>query len=196
MYIFQQDQTQLVICDRLPTNLWSSVLLTVVGRTFKFDKSQNTLTINHNLFTKTQIALSDIQELHLVVDNDFEVSTYMMVWISLLLANNQSISISYDWAELVDMDKIMQAIATFLKIKVSERKTLDLIIAHLEQEITNGPEDSELNQELTDFLDKRACNTLDLIIDYLKFKISQDPEDFDLQQKLEKVQTQKVNYKA
>jgi hypothetical protein len=103
----------------------------------------------------------------------------------MLLVDDRAIAISDHWEELADMEKIIQAIVVCLNIKLSECKTLDLIIADLQLEIANGPEAPELNQELENFLNKRAANTLDLIIEYLKLKISEDPEDFDLRQKLE-----------
>jgi hypothetical protein len=47
----------------------------------------NTLTIEYNFFSTAQVALSDIRELQVILDNDFEVSTYMMVWANLLLVD-------------------------------------------------------------------------------------------------------------
>jgi hypothetical protein len=192
MQVSQHNDTELVISDRLPENLWSSLLLAVMWRAFRFDKTKNTLTINHTLFSTTQVALSDIRELQVILDNDFEVSTYMMVWANLLLVDDRAIAISDKWAELEDMEKIIQAIVGCLNIKLSECKTLDLIIADLQLEIACEPKDPELHQELEDFLNKRAANTLDLIIDYLKLKISEDPDDLDLRQKLDKVLNKKV----
>ncbi len=47
MQVSQHNNTELVISDRLPENLWSSLLLALMGRTFRFDKAQNTSTIEH-----------------------------------------------------------------------------------------------------------------------------------------------------
>jgi len=138
--IIKCTRTDLVIGDRQPTNLWFLILSKVMGRTFRFDKVQNILTISHHLFSQTQISLSNISALQVTVDNDFEVSTYGMVWLSLLVNSAQSVTISDNWYSLVDMGKIIQAIAEFLDLRVLEAKTMDLIIANLELEVSQYPD--------------------------------------------------------
>ncbi len=193
MEIIECTQTDLVIGDRQPKNPWSLFMSAAIGRTFRFNKVQNVLTISHHLFRKTQIPLSNISALQLTVDNDFEVSTYGKVWLSLLVNSAESVTISENWYSLVDIGKIMQAIAEFLDLRVLEAKTMDLIIANLELEVSQYPDDLETRQELEQFLDKRKANTMDLIIAYLELKVAEDPDDLTLHQNLAELRNRKVD---
>jgi hypothetical protein len=193
MEIIECTQTDLVIGDCELKNPWSLLMSAVIGRTFRFNKVQNILTISYHLFSKIQIPLSNISALQLTVDNDFEVSTYGMVWLSLLVNSAEAVTISENWYSLVDIGKIMQAIAEFLDLRVLEAKTMDLIIANLELEVSQYPDDLETRQELEQFLDKRKANTMDLIIAYLELKVAEDPDDLTLHQNLAELRNRKVD---